>query len=167
MKKEHLSVITDRVGVEPVLINSALVSAQNRQRYYWCNWDIDQPEDKKINWGDIRESDAPDCHYYSESGLSWIRRHSERTGKELRIWDDNGKCQMLEASMFKNYSGQRFFAVKDIKGLRYISLLECERAQTVPDHYTKAVSNTQRYKMLGNGWTVDVIAYILKQGINR
>ena len=67
--------------------------------------------------------------------------------------------------MFKNYSGQRFFGVNDVKGLRYISLLECERAQTVPDNYTNHVSNTQRYKMLGNGWTVDVIAHIFKSMI--
>lgn len=46
MKKEHLAVISDLVGVEPVFINSALVSAQNRQRYYWCNWEVPQPEDR-------------------------------------------------------------------------------------------------------------------------
>jgi len=44
---------------------------------------------------------------------------------------------------------------------RKLSPLECERLQTVPDNYTKVVSNTQRYRMLGNGWTVDVIAHIL------
>ncbi|TMS82487.1 DNA cytosine methyltransferase [Pseudoalteromonas sp. S554] len=160
MKKEYLEIISDYLGVKPVFINSALVSAQNRQRYYWANWDFEQPEDKGITWGDIREYNAPDCHYYTEIGLSWIKRHSERTGKKLRVWGDDEKCQMLEASMFKNYSGQRFFGVNDTNGLRYISLLECERAQTVPDNYTNHVSNTQRYKMLGNGWTVDVIAHI-------
>lgn len=160
MKKEYLEVISNLLGVEPVFINSALVSAQNRQRYYWANWDFKAPEDKGITWGCIRESGAPDCHYYTEKGLAWINRHSERTGKELRVWPNDSKCQMLEASMFKNYSGQRFFAVEDVKGLRYISLLECERAQTVPDNYTNHVSNTQRYKMLGNGWTVDVVGHI-------
>lgn len=48
-----------------------------------------------------------------------------------------------------------------VKHYRYITPLECERLQTVPDNYTSCVSNTQRYKMLGNGWTVDVIAHIL------
>lgn len=162
MKKEYLDVISEKLGVEPVFINSALVSAQNRQRYYWANWEFDAPADKGIYWGSIKEKDAPKCHYYTEKGLDWIKRHSERTGKKLRIWEDTDKCQMLEASMFKNYSGQRFFAVRDINGLRYISLLECERAQTVPDNYTNHVSNTQRYKMLGNGWTVDVITHIFK-----
>ena len=161
MKKQHLAVISSRLGVEPVFINSALVSAQNRQRYYWCNWEVSQPEDKMVTWGDIKEHDAPKCHYYSEKGLDWINRHSERKGKVLDICEYDDKCQMLEASMYKNYSSQRFFGVDDVHGLRYMSLLECERAQTVPDNYTNHVSNTQRYKMLGNGWTVDVIAHIL------
>lgn len=165
MKKEYLAIISEQLGVEPVFINSALVSAQNRQRFYWANWKIEQPADKGINWGGIREENAPACHYYTVKGLDWIKRHSERTGKKLRVWADNEKCQMLEATMYKNYSGQRFFAVEDINGKRYISLLECERAQTVPDNYTSHVSNTQRYKMLGNGWTVDVIAHIFKQGL--
>ena len=69
--------------------------------------------------------------------------------------------------MFKNYSGQRFFAIEDVHGKRYISLLECERSQTVPDNYTNHVSNTQRYKMLGNGWTVDVIAHIFREGLTN
>lgn len=162
MKKEHMDVISEYLGVQPVFINSDLVSAQNRQRYYWANWKIEQPEDKGVTFGDIKEVGAPECHYYTESGLDWIKRHSERTGKRLRIWADGDKCQMLEASMFKNYSEQRFFAIQDLKGLRYISLLECERAQTVPEGYTALVSNTQRYKMLGNGWTVDVIAHIFQ-----
>ena len=166
MKKEYLDVISGLLGVQPVFINSALVSAQNRQRYYWANWEFGQPEDRGVYWGDIKEHGAPKCHYYTKKGLDWIRRHSERTGKELRVWPNNGKCQMLEASMFKNYSGQRFFAVEDVNGLRYISLLECERAQTVPDNYTNHVSNTQRYKALGNGWTVDVIAHIF-EGMRR
>ena len=160
MKKEHLDVISNMLGVAPVMINSALVSAQNRVRFYWANWGFVTPDDKDIFWGDIRESNAPLCHYYSDAGLEWIARHSKRKGKNLNIWSNDGKCQMLEASMFKNYSLQRFFGVQDVKGLRYISLLECERAQTVPDNYTNHVSNTQRYKMLGNGWTVDVIAHI-------
>ena len=164
MKKEHMDVITSYLGVQPVFINSALVSAQNRQRWYWANWEFSQPEDKGILFGDIKEHNAPDNHYYSEAGIHWIERHAKRTGKTFRIWSDNNKAQMLEASMFKGYSGQRFFGIQDVRGLRYVSLLECERLQTVPDNYTNHVSNTQRYKMLGNGWTVDVVAHIFKHG---
>lgn len=56
MKKEHLAVISEQLGVEPIFINSALVSAQNRQRYYWCNWKVKQPEDKHIYLKDIIET---------------------------------------------------------------------------------------------------------------
>lgn len=167
MKREFEEYITHHTEqalgeVHKILINSALVSAQNRQRYYWTSFPCTQPDDKFIYFGQIKEHQAPLCHYYSEKGLQWIKRHSERTGKRLRIWLDEDKCQMLEASMFKGYSGQRFFAIEDALGYRYQSLLECERAQTVPENYTAHVSNTQRYKMLGNGWTVDVIVHLLK-----
>lgn len=157
-------IMTQHIGVEPVEIDSALVSAQSRKRLYWSNIPITQPEDRFIFWGVIRQHNL-EYLYYSDKALAWIERHSKRTGKTLRIWKDTDKAQMLEASMYKNYSAQRFFGIQDIGGLRYISPIECERLQTLPDNYTEGVSNTQRYKMLGNGFTVDVIAHILR-GIN-
>lgn len=167
MKKEHEKVISEFLGVEPILINSNLVSAQNRNRLYWTNiTGLKQPVDKQIGWGEIREFGVTDNFYYSKNGLDWLKRHGERKGKKLAIWGENDKCQMIEASHFKNYSFQRFFGIKDEKGLRYITPIECERAQTVPDNYTDYVSNTQRYKMLGNGWTVDVIAHIFGSLLN-
>lgn len=175
MKQEYQDIISDYLEVEPIEINSSLVSAQNRVRLYWVGkindygtydtLQISQPHDKNIGWGSIREHDVSDNFYYSEKGLAWIERHSKRKNKKLRIWKDDEKCQMIEASHFKNYSAQRFFGIEDTKGLRYITPLECERAQTVPDNYTANpnISNTQRYKMLGNGWTIDVIAHIFKE----
>jgi len=228
MKKEHLDVISSMLGVEPVFINSALVSAQNRQRYYWANWEFVEPEDKKVTWGDIRERGVNEF-YYTERALQWLARHSQRKLKALAVWSDGDKAQMCEASDYKNYSSQRFFGICDLpqdmeavasmRGrrinpktlqredhnkeidpsqyiefrydgksnylstvtkdnivvpftlpnripldlffFRYKTPVECERLQTVPDNYTNHVSNTQRYKMLGNGWTVDVIAHIL------
>ena len=167
MKKEHEKVISEFLGVEPILINSNLVSGQNRKRLYWTNIPgLKQPIDKYIGWGEIKESGVADNFYYSENGLSWLKRHGERKGKKLAIWGEYDKCQMIEASHFKNYSSQRFFGIEDEKGLRYITPIECERAQTVPDNYTQCVSNTQRYKMLGNGWTIDVIAHIFGSLLN-
>ena len=167
MKKEHEKVISEFLGVEPILINSNLVSAQNRKRLYWTNIPgIKQPADKQIGWGKIREVGVADNFYYSKNGLDWLKRHGERKGKQLAIWGESDKCQMIEASCFKNYSSQRFFGIVDENGLRYITPKECERAQTVPDDYTSCVSNTQRYKMLGNGWTVDVIAHIFGSLLN-
>lgn len=162
MKKEHEKVISEYLEIEPVMINSSLVSAQNRKRLYWSNLPITQPVDAQVTWGQIREHDVADNFYYSPRGLAWIKKHSARTGKQLRVWGDDEKCQMIEASHYKGYSAQRFFGIWDTYGLRYITPVECERAQTVPDNYTACVSNTQRYKMLGNGWTVNVIAHILQ-----
>lgn len=61
MKKEYLDVISGLLGVEPVFINSALVSAQNRQRYYWANWEFMEPEDKGVVLADIMEKNLPSC----------------------------------------------------------------------------------------------------------
>lgn len=163
MKKESEAIISEYLGVGPVRINSNLVSAQNRDRLYWANWEIEKPGPLPITWGDIREYDAPVCHYYSQKGLDWIKRHGERKNKTLNIWPDDGKIQMLEASMYKNYSAQRFFGIEDVHGLRYISLLECERAQGLPEGYTAHVSNTQRYKMIGNGWEVNTVTHIFNE----
>lgn len=163
MKKEYEDVISEQLGVQPILINSSLVSAQNRRRLYWTNIpNIEQPIDRGITFGNIRERGVEYGNiYYSPKGLEWIRRHSERTGKKLKLFADSDKVQMLEASMHKKYSAQRFFGIGDTYGIRYITPVECERSQTLPDGYTDCVSNTQRYKQLGNGWTVDVIAHIM------
>ena len=258
MKQEWKDIISDLLGVQPIFINSADFSAQNRQRLYWTNIPVYAwtPVDTKLNdiledrqnynpasivtrridkddkrqdydisvpkvqllevhekdksrcistvskdslvsqlpegrykyiktaagmfYKDIKETDVADNFYYSPKMLAWIKRHGVRKNKKLRIQSDNDKVQMIEASHFKGCSSQRFFGIEDTKGLRYITPLECERAQTVPDNYTSKgirddtrakinfswrevkISNTQRYKMLGNGWTIDVIAHIFK-----
>ncbi|MPM00578.1 Modification methylase HpaII [bioreactor metagenome] len=163
MKKECEDVISQALGVFPMMINSSLVSAQNRKRLYWTNISkVTRPKDRGIVWGDVREHGVPSgAFYYTDKAKNWIHRHEERTGKKLKIFDDGDKMQMLEASMHKKYSSQRFFGINDTYGIRYITPLECERCQTLPDEYTSCVSNTQRYIQLGNGWTVDVVAHIL------
>lgn len=230
MEKEYEAIISEHLGVEPIEINSSLVSAQNRKRLYWTNIPgITQPNDKKITWGNVREHGVnAQSYYYTEKAMQWLGRVSQKKNKTLTVHADTDKMQMLEASHNKKYSNQRFFGIVDLpsdgqtvaamrgrylvdgkrqdakqetKGLtkqyiefrydgktnalttvgkdnivvpftlpnripadefffRYITPLECERLQTVPDGYTSAVSNTQRYRMLGNGWTVDVIAHI-------
>lgn len=187
MKKEYENIITDFLGVKPVMINSNLVSAQNRKRLYWTNIpDIIQPEDRGVVWGDVRERGVEwGSVYYSKKALEWIKYHGCRYNKQLKVHQDNEKFCMLEASGYKKYSSQRFFGIIDYPGrvvfipapgkyldvykqleegfhYRYLTPRECERLQTVPDDYTSYVSNTQRYKMLGNGWTVYVIAHILR-----
>lgn len=197
MKKEHQDIISKCLGVEPILINSALLSAQNRKRLYWTNIpNVTQPEDKKIFWKDVREYGVnSENFYYTQKALEWIEKHGYRKNKKLKVHEDYEKMQMIEASHSKKYSSQRFFGILDdgidnfkqrkfIKSVveknnvipfecyekvlnenfayRYITPLECERLQTIPDNYTDCISNTQRYKSIGNSFTVDVIAHILK-----
>ena len=162
MKQEWQDIISEALGVKPIMIDSSLTSAATRKRLYWTNIPgVGQPEDLGITFGDIRERDVQEGSiYYTDKGLDWIRRHEKRTGKTLRIIGDSDKMQMLEASMYKKYSSQRFFGIEDTHGLRYITVTECERCMNVPDGYTDCCSNTQRYKQLGNGWEVNTITYI-------
>jgi len=116
---------------------------------------------KDIYWKDVQETDAKDVFYYTDKSFNWINKSEERKAK-FKIYDKNTeeKMQMVEASHYKLYSNQRCFGIRDKGGIRYISNIECERLQTFPDNYTEGVSKTQRYKAIGNSWTVDVIAHI-------
>ena len=258
MKKEFQDIISKHLGVKPVKINSSLVSAQNRKRLYWCNWEVEQPEDKRILLKDIVHEYLDDDFKISE----WI--HSEKAIDYMDRKDKNGKTkwdhahhsnscleksQCITANTYKGIpynviyvpfdktlqilnkeiqrgkvgyfrkdsqanrvyyihdkavtltgdsgggaakmgqylfgcitpdrinkgqNGQRFskgeksytLTAQDKYGvlidgyIRKLTPIECERLQTVPDNYTNGVSNTQRYKMLGNGWTVDVVSHI-------
>jgi len=152
MKKENIEYLSSIFGCVPVEINSALVSAQNRKRLYWCNWQIEQPEDRRIMLKDIViETTGWDA---------CIKSHGD-----IVIKSDKSQC--LDANYYKGVDnrGQRtmiFIDDKKIGGhIRKLTTLECERLQTVPEGYTEGVSDSQRYKMLGNGWTIDVIAHIL------
>ena len=149
MKKEFQDVISKELGVEPILINSALVSAQNRKRLYWSNiLGIKQPEDKGIQFTDILSEGF---------GIN-----TEKQGK-VNLGKTNKSCCLM-ARDYKGFGNQRMSGVQMQDGtIRKMTPLEYERLQTVPDNYTAHVSNSQRYKMLGNGWTVDIIAHILKQ----
>ena len=164
MKQEWQDIISEALGVKPIMIDSSLTSAATRKRLYWTNIPgVGQPEDLGITFGDIRERDVQEGSiYYTDKGLDWIRRHEKRTGKTLRIIGDSDKMQMLEASMYKKYSSQRFFGIEDTHGLRYITVTECERCMNVPDGYTDCCSNTQRYKQLGNGWEVNTVTHIFR-----
>ena len=168
MKKEWENVISRILGIKPILIDSALVSAQRRQRLYWTNIktkeagffnelviDIPQPKDKGIELKDVLQimpfRQIPKC-LYSKWG------NAKRIDKGTN-WIKNSKANTLTT----NSSHTTQYLLNEDKSLcRLLSVNEYERLQTVPDNYTEGVYNTQRYKMLGNGWTVDVIAHIFK-----
>ena len=150
MKKEWEKIITDTLGVEPIAINSRLLTAQNRPRLYWTNIpNVVQPIDRSIVLKDILEDKA--CAY-----MSRLRNGKPRWEYHTNPLD--GKSACLTANMYK---GVPYGVIKELK--RRLTPTECERLQGVPDNYTEGVSNTQRFKMLGNGWTIDVIAHILNE----
>lgn len=174
MKKEYLDVISEHLGVQPVFINSALVSAQNRQRYYWANWQFGQPEDKGVVLSDIIENGVVDrdksyCidanyhkggnpeQYFNKSRRQLVfiiqRGRGFNKGGVKAI---DGKAPSLSSSSWHHNNH-----LTDGVSYRKLTPVECERLQTVPDNYTAHVSNTQRYRMLGNGFTVEVISHIL------
>jgi len=148
MKKEWENVITQEVGVSPIMINSSLVSAQNRKRLYWTNIEgITQPKDKGILLRDILENFIFDKEPY------YIVFNSNRP-KNYK--SDKSMCLVTSGG-----SKTKGVGISDDSGMwRKLTPIECERLQTLPDNYTEGVSNSQRYKMIGNGWTVDVIAHI-------
>lgn len=225
--------ITAELGVEPVLINSALVSAQNRQRLYWVgkrNPDgtyrqvrVEQPEDRGILLRDILETGTAwrekaytlKANYSKASYASYFdgghfpapgaaepvrigampNKDGELgTSQSRRIYSTDGKSVSLQARpngavaatghqsrlVIEAADGKQM-PVYEVRGgritikgktypikladgfyiIRKLTVTECKRLQTVPDTYVFPVSDTQAYKMLGNGWTVDVIAHIM------
>jgi len=156
MKKEWEDVITKELGVKPIKINSSLLSAQNRPRIYWTNiQNINIPDDKRIIIKDILEENAS----FSESYPNYLDLEFCRKKRKDMVQEESKKASCLTASMYK---GQVSSFCKDSQGrIHKYSPIECERLQTLPDNYSDCVSNTQRFKMLGNGWTIDVISHIL------
>ena len=235
MKQESQDIISEYLGVKPVMINSSLFSAQNRKRLYWTNipFDTMPTADKGIVLQDILEDGIANeamtnklgkshCITARYNGAVWwnsIQRR-QRTMVQVgeadnikgfdsikRIYSPNGKAptlttmqgghrepkvaigRIVNRRLDKNgvrkdnqlelpLSTQLEISDSDksnclttvnkdnvvVEGMQWRKLtpLECERLQTVPDNYTNHVSNSQRYKMLGNGWTVDVVAHIMK-----
>ena len=259
MKQESQDIISRYLGVQPVMINSSLVSAQNRKRLYWTNIPFTMPEDRGIMLKDIIEDglvdrdkalcvtstykngprpkdyfekskrqivfnfvDRDKAHcldaiYFKGGNLSALKNYFEKSRRQLvfsnegmchvgdadlkghdlikRVYHPEGKSPTLNACTGGNREpkvlivqrprGKNKFGYRALNGKtptlssnsweqnnflvnpetlkwRKLTPLECERLQTVPEGYTAHVSNTQRYKMLGNGWTVDVVAHIFK-----
>lgn len=223
--KNIKNAISEKLGVEPIMINSALVSAQQRKRCYWTNIpNVTQLVDKEIMLIDILESgiswqNKSYCMTASYDGAIFRntieRKQRTMIAEPIIVNDENGKSRTIKAQ-YKNTSisnaarqdgfgatmvavpvrigeygkggqGQRIYSVQgksvtlsangggqgaktglykiDLPDgdyiIRKLTPVEAERLQTLPDNYTAGISNTQRYKCIGNGWTVDVIAHIL------
>lgn len=223
MASKVRAAITQLIGMEPIAINSALLSAQNRERYYWTNiysspaglfgdhyCKIPQPKNKGLYLKDIVQTRVDEKYFLSKRMTDWLIKHcikmqAEGNGQRIKILYENAKsgclntvmnkvnlecdfipvkeviqmngskdlngCQPQQHNRYYNLIGLSPALVANLSGkaykvliegrIRKLTPVECERLQTVPDNYTEGVSDTQRYRMLGNGWTVDVISYIL------
>jgi site-specific DNA-cytosine methylase len=171
MKKEYKDIITQHLGVKPIEIDSALVSAQNRKRLYWTNIpNVTQPEDKKLMLKHIVE---PEIDKKDFDITERMRKKKSGTLAYEKAWKNvcslNEKSRTLLTRQDISNSGATNIKYSDSKYYKPTPI-EAERLQTLPDNYTAVgvidgkeipISNTQRYKMIGNGWTVDVIAHIL------
>ena len=192
MKADYENIITEYMGVEPILINSNLVSAQDRKRLYWTNIpNIKQPEDKGILLEDVVGEDALVDRDKAQAIIAsigrtihreYFKKYQGQLYKAIMLSNIYGgfgekkpRVHLNKSVTIRTASGGGHipsliindkainFTVDEIKECtRKVTPLECERLQTLPDDYTEGLSNTQRYKCLGNGWTVDVIAHILK-----
>lgn len=203
MSKKWEAVLTKAIGVEPVMINSNLLSAQNRKRLYWTNIaEIPQPKDEGILIRDILEDEVDEKYYISSKALEGMVNHArvnaeKGNGFGARVVSPGGKANTLLQRCYKDGKDNLIIAAgrgracedgvtrqhleprKDGKSnclttvqkenllienrstLRRLTPRECARLQTVPEWYEWVVSDTQIYRMCGNGWTVRVIEHIL------
>lgn len=170
MKNEDRDVITDRLQVEPIMMDSTLLTAQDRKRYYWTNIpNVMQPEDKGIVLKDIMMDEVDETYYYDQTFYfhGWDKKviatlHVKGHDILKRIYNPNDKCGTLTACR----GGYKQKKVYHNGRARKLTPLEYERLQTVPEGYTEGVADGHRYNMLGDGWTVDVIVHIL-QGLKN
>ena len=158
--------ITKHLGVEPIMINSSLLSAQTRKRYYWTNIpNVSVPSDKGVMLADIIESGNVD----RDKSLCIARRYAGFNGSQSymcrRYFGKSFGQAIFEGDIEEikaKWKADPYFESED-KNIRQMTLKECERLQTLPDDYTNVdgVSTQMKYEAIGNGWTVDVIAHIL------
>lgn len=191
ISNDDKNIISDLLGVQPLKINSSLVSAQNRERYYWTNINVtEMPIDEGITIADILEPIVDEKYYLSEKAVAYInvderikKKYTAINGeKSLTLqhnysssWngtflcvDCNGRVDENKTNTLTNrYSkGVETFGgnpfLYDGNRFRKFTPVECERLQTIPDNYTDGVSDSRRYNMLGNGWTEKIVRHILK-----
>lgn len=171
MKKEFEEYITHHTEqalgeVHKTLINSALVSAQNRNRYYWTSFPVSQPEDREISVESVLDHG---CVTPNSDGWQkwWMDKKDFQLRKKYSAVVNDGysdKAICMTARQYASWNGN-FYKIGDL--YRNLTPRECFRLQTTPEHYIDrilacGVSNSQLYKIAGNGWTDEVIAHILR-----
>lgn len=209
MGEKWEKVLSKAIGVNPIMINSSLVSAQNRQRLYWTNIGmqpsglfgdlesiIEQPKDLGILLKDVLEDEVDEKYFLSDKAINSIiknvnnlQKSNVNPYKSNPLQSPGHACGIYKGASYvvhntmprssksgkggtgplKREDGKTYCldtgqtnAIEYSNKVRRLTPTECERLQTVKDGYTNHVSDSQRYKMLGNGWTVDVIAHFFK-----
>jgi DNA-cytosine methyltransferase len=191
MKKEYSDFISEKLGVKPLLINSSLVSAQNRWRLYWTNIpNATIPEDRGIFLKDIIEEDYDGIFVIPRGGnpggvqsykgkspsitiSSWEHNFFIYNGAAKRTFPRNPTGEKREKRLEIRKDGKAncvtthpldsiLHKAGTEGSIRAFTPEECEKLQTVPVGYTSVCSKSQRIKQLGNGWTVSVIAHLFK-----
>jgi len=143
MKKEYQDIISNHLGIEPIKINSSLVSAQNRERLYWTNIpNVTPPEDKKIMLSDI----------IGDYDGIWVYPRGYNKGG---VQPYKGKSPTITTSSWEH----NFFIYRN-GNKEPFTVDICEKLQTLPIGYTNVLSKSKAIKHIGNSWTVDVIAHI-------
>ena len=162
MAEEHEAVISKYLGVKPIRLNSALVSAQNRERLYWTNIHVNSiPKNTYSRLCDIIEPG-----FWADRNKAYCIDANYGKGTNFRRYFFCGSRQLVLENGYspeyltKTTANKRMH--EDGNRWRKLTVNECEKLQTVPINYTNHASDQNRYKMLGNGWTVDIIVHILK-----
>lgn len=159
MKAEWQDVISGYLGVKPIRINSALVSAAKRDRLYWANFDIEMPDDKGITFDDINQHTTD---WLSDTYIDKVSKWKAQQDPiaNTTFIGTNSKLPCLTARGY-NQSHSGMILISDGNKYRYLTNNEAELAMTLPVDYTAGITDRERARCLGNGWTVDVIAHIL------
>ena len=168
--KQITDAITEHLGVEPIVIDSSLVSAQRRKRLYWTNIpNIQQPQDKGILLKDIfifdeklvrKDERILQSAVKKENYIQYDLMNRGHFSEPYRLHYLDGKSPTLPRCRTETKCNM-LIDPNDWSTYKIISPVEAERLQTLPDNYTEGIPKTRRFEAIGNGWTVDVIAHIL------
>ena len=165
MNDESRRVISNCLGCEPRLVNSGIFSAQDRPRLYWTNIPFKFPlQTRNLVLRDILEAQVDEKYYYN-CGFDYL---GEKNVAAILHINGHDILKRVQSPNFKSHTlttcggGNTQKKVLVNGRARKLTPIEYERLQTLPDNYTAGISDTRRYTAVGNGWTVDVIAHILK-----
>lgn len=183
VKNKWGDLMSEYVGIDFIEINSSQLSAQSRPRYYWTNIDFKSFPNKISNFNikNIIEENVDEKYFLNKDGLDNFIRKIEINSKTSK--EGINKVFEIPKEIHKDNERQRRVYSVESKSptilaradttkifvnnrIRKLTPLECERLQGIPDNYTSSESDTQRYKMVGNAFTVDIIQHFLK-GLNN